>query len=118
MDFSQGNDFNTILLRTKSPVKAKKKIFVALDRKHICFFYSGKYIHGRSLSLLSPTLLSCQFVGLFNAYTYFLSETFIVYMALIQDFFLISLFCCLLVVYLFWALCMTYLFACWFGLPK
>lgn len=46
----------------------------------------------------------------------FLSETFIAYVALIQDFFLIRLFCGQLLVYPFWALLMTYSFACCFGL--
>ena len=44
----------TITLRVRSPVNKDRKVFVALDRKHICFFYSGKYIQERSLSLLFP----------------------------------------------------------------
>ena len=64
----------TITLRVRSPVNKDRKVLVALERKHICFFYSGKYIHERSLSLLFllPSFLSCQFVGLFNTDTWLL----------------------------------------------
>ena len=64
----------TITLRVRSPVNKDRKVLVALEKKHICFFYSGKYIHERSLSLLFPlpSFLSCQFVGLFNTDTWLL----------------------------------------------
>ena len=64
----------TITLRVRSPVNKDRKVFVAWDRKHLCFFYSGKYIQERSLSLLFPLppLLSCQFVGFFNTDTWLL----------------------------------------------